>query len=309
MKIYKGIYCIMNTTNGKKYIGSSINIKERWKTHKRLLNKGIHDNNHLQNAWNKYGKDRFIFYIIQEIDVENRIDLFKYEDDYILKFETLNSDKGYNKELNGKKTEQSKNSNFILKPVLLINKSGKITNEFISIAEAARFLECTPGLIDRILNNRITSGRKARTIREFQIIYKEDFDPAIDYVFIKKYRVEVLDENLNSIKMYNNVVDIIKDYNIPISSIYGAIKFGYKCRNMYFKKIDKNGNSSEINVSKKYRSKQIIVITPEGEVYNFNSTADGLKHFNIPYEKLKYVKQCIRKGYKAYGMEWKFKEN
>ena len=59
-----GVYQIVNTVNEMKYIGSG-NIKARWKDHKGKLNKGIHSNVHLQNAWNKYGKEAFRFDIIQ----------------------------------------------------------------------------------------------------------------------------------------------------------------------------------------------------------------------------------------------------
>ena len=64
-----GIYCIENTLNQNKYIGLSIQIEERWRNHKRLLKRGIHENAHLQNAYNKYG-DVFKFYVIEECKQE-----------------------------------------------------------------------------------------------------------------------------------------------------------------------------------------------------------------------------------------------
>jgi group I intron endonuclease len=47
-----GVYRIKNMRNGKFYIGSSKNLKGRWKTHKRQLNKGRHHCDTLQDAWN-----------------------------------------------------------------------------------------------------------------------------------------------------------------------------------------------------------------------------------------------------------------
>ena len=58
-KIITGIYMIKNTINNKKYIGSSVNIAHRKCTHFRELCSGIHSNEHLQSAFNKYGKENF----------------------------------------------------------------------------------------------------------------------------------------------------------------------------------------------------------------------------------------------------------
>lgn len=66
-----GIYKISNKITNKFYIGSSNNIKRRWMHHKTYLNGGYHINIHLQNAWNKYGKEAFDFLIIEEVDEEN----------------------------------------------------------------------------------------------------------------------------------------------------------------------------------------------------------------------------------------------
>lgn len=70
MKI-SGIYKITNKVNGKYYVGSSNNIKSRWRQHKSLLKKRKHHSNHLQNAWNKYGESNFDFTILEETDIEN----------------------------------------------------------------------------------------------------------------------------------------------------------------------------------------------------------------------------------------------
>jgi len=56
-----GIYEIANTLNGHRYVGSAINLVHRWKHHKGDLNGNHHHSHILQNAWNKYGKDNFIF--------------------------------------------------------------------------------------------------------------------------------------------------------------------------------------------------------------------------------------------------------
>lgn len=68
-----GIYKIVNKINGKYYVGSSSNIsgsRGRWAKHKRMLTKNTHPNQHLQNAWNKYGFDNFDWVIIEKTPKE-----------------------------------------------------------------------------------------------------------------------------------------------------------------------------------------------------------------------------------------------
>ena len=63
-----GVYIIKNTIDERVYIGSSINIKERWSEHKRELLKCNHQNTHLQNFVNKYGIDVLIFGILENCE-------------------------------------------------------------------------------------------------------------------------------------------------------------------------------------------------------------------------------------------------
>jgi group I intron endonuclease len=60
-----GIYKIFNTINRKFYIGSAMNISKRWGEHLRALRKNKHPNKHLQNAWNFYGEDAFVFSVLE----------------------------------------------------------------------------------------------------------------------------------------------------------------------------------------------------------------------------------------------------
>ena len=56
IKAKSGIYLLLSQVNEKRYVGSSIDLFRRIYTeHKRQLEKGVHDNPHLQNHVNKYG--------------------------------------------------------------------------------------------------------------------------------------------------------------------------------------------------------------------------------------------------------------
>ena len=63
-----GIYMIKCKINNKVYIGQSKNIKKRFSYHRSALNRNNHDNDLLQNDWNKYGQDYFEFNIIVECE-------------------------------------------------------------------------------------------------------------------------------------------------------------------------------------------------------------------------------------------------
>jgi len=61
-----GVYKIKNLINNKCYIGSTTKLlKYRCITHRCHLRYNRHTNQHLQNAWNKYGENNFEFSIIE----------------------------------------------------------------------------------------------------------------------------------------------------------------------------------------------------------------------------------------------------
>ena len=94
MSINCGVYCIRCKVNNKAYIGSSANIKKRWIEHKSKLKTGKHINKQLQEDYNKYGADNFLYSVL--INGKPQM-LLKYENMYILLFNTRNMSMGYNK--------------------------------------------------------------------------------------------------------------------------------------------------------------------------------------------------------------------
>ena len=58
----KGIYWILNTITQDRYIGRG-NIGSRWNRHRNFLMRNKHYNSFLQNSFNKYGSDAFVFVI------------------------------------------------------------------------------------------------------------------------------------------------------------------------------------------------------------------------------------------------------
>ena len=96
-----GIYKITNTTNNKVYIGESLKIEKRWQTHKQDLENGNHHSYKLQEDYNTYGLNKFIFEIIEKINIRHKpiilkLYLLAYENMYIKEYNSIND--GYNVE-------------------------------------------------------------------------------------------------------------------------------------------------------------------------------------------------------------------
>jgi group I intron endonuclease len=88
-----GIYKITNKATNKFYIGSAVNTVNRWSLHKNKLKSNSHPNKHLQNAWDKYGQENFIFEIIEEC---SREDLIVTEQKYLDILKPWDNNIGYN---------------------------------------------------------------------------------------------------------------------------------------------------------------------------------------------------------------------
>ena len=73
MKNKSGIYEILNTVDGKRYIGSAVNIAARWRGHKSKLRNGDHHGPKLQRAWNKHGSETFQFRVLLLCSRDNLI--------------------------------------------------------------------------------------------------------------------------------------------------------------------------------------------------------------------------------------------
>ena len=69
MKI-SAVYKITNTVTGDFYIGSSNDVKHRWASHKCHSKWKQHPNNQLYKDMQEYGKDKFVFELLAEVEIE-----------------------------------------------------------------------------------------------------------------------------------------------------------------------------------------------------------------------------------------------
>lgn len=94
-----GIYCVRNIVNNHRYIGQSVDLGSRKYDHFYYLNKGTHPNIHLQSAYNIYGKDNFVFEVLEECKAD---DLSEREIFWIDFYGGYNSSNLYNLTAGGK---------------------------------------------------------------------------------------------------------------------------------------------------------------------------------------------------------------
>lgn len=180
-KLNTGIYQIVNIINGKRYIGSSINLAEREKQHFRMLNNGNHPNCFLQKTYNKYGEENLKFRVLlycAENDLiffEQRvIDSYDFIELYNLR-KIADSNRGFvwNNESRMRASIAQKNKKYITsdetkKKISQALKGKKKTPEHIKkVADAIRGRELTPENLKNI--------RESAQKRKGKPIHTEEF--------------------------------------------------------------------------------------------------------------------------------------
>ncbi|MCL4303977.1 MAG: GIY-YIG nuclease family protein [Anaerolineae bacterium] len=75
-----GVFQVKNTVNGKILLGSSLNLDGPLNRHKFALTIGSHRNKELQQEWNEYGPDKFVFEILEVVQVKDEPN-FKLDDE------------------------------------------------------------------------------------------------------------------------------------------------------------------------------------------------------------------------------------
>lgn len=206
---------IKNKLNNKVYIGQSKDIHNRWIRHKSELNNNKHINNHLQNAWNKYGEDCFLFIILEECLESELNDKEVY---YINKFDSMEN--GYNLCIGGNGVRGYKHSQEEIekmrmvqnpKTLLQIDKDKNIVCKWHGASHAAKELGYSKRNIESCCN--MITGHK--TAYGFYWFYEDDYiNNKIDWNYYLKEK-----RNVN----YDGKKVIQKDLNGNIISTFKSI--------------------------------------------------------------------------------------
>lgn len=239
-----GIYKITNKVNNKVYIGSSTDLFRRIRYHKNLLRIHKHINSHLQSAYCKYGVENFEYEIIEVCCSEL---LLEKEQLKIRELNSNNGEFGYNIRITcytnkGIKYKKGQKEKFISphkvygmseygkdilrklssKPVCMIDKEGKLIENFKSIKDA--------GIALNIHGQQISKCCKRRGISAggYYWCFKQDFDNFIPLINKNKTKagrsVATYDIEGNIVGTYTGVRQASNILNISINTIQSAIR-------------------------------------------------------------------------------------
>ena len=233
-----GIYIITNKINGNRYIGSSNNIRRRLWKHRSLLRHNKHENSHLQNAWNKYTENNFIYSILEICEIKNLLDREQYyidllKPEYNIDISTKHKDfspetrklmkENRNKCLNEGSIKLS------CKEIHQYDLDGNYLQTFNSVKEAAKSANIHTCTIQRYISGKFKHG--GNYLWSF-----EKLDKLPKYVKTKRpYK------SLKKIHVYNDTEEYIFDgakecseyFKVHIVSVRGAILHKRKFLNKY----------------------------------------------------------------------------
>jgi hypothetical protein len=101
IKTYMGVFRITNNVNGKIFVDSCPNLKNKWLTIQTQLGMGLFANAQVQKDWKELGSEAFAFEVLEQKEADEVSDM-RWELKQIVKpwLEKLQpfGDRGYNKE-------------------------------------------------------------------------------------------------------------------------------------------------------------------------------------------------------------------
>ena len=170
-----GIYRIKNLETGALYIGQTAQaFAKRWHNHRWELGAGCHHNEHLQNSYNKHGKDAFEYKVLEVIpqgDMSDKEFLdYMNEREVILIEEHGAFSNGYNKTEGGGGSGGHRHTPETKAKMSAANKGKKLSEEHKAKLSAAlkgkkKSAEHRANIIAALTGNKMSDETKAKMSR------------------------------------------------------------------------------------------------------------------------------------------------
>jgi len=225
------IYTITNKINNRVYVGQTNNFKRRMHEHKNILRSNAHSNPYLQEDYNLYGEENFVFEIVEEC--LNNENLFR-EDFWINYFGGIESNRTYNCQCSYKQNK------FMIEKQNIKKLGRKRTNEF-KLQQRERFLTNNPmkgkhhslktrerlsethkGELNFMYGKR---GKNSPNYGRKQPQYVKDKCREVN-LGKRKYTTIFISQLREDYEILGTYTAVAKKYNMNVKSITNLIKYG-----------------------------------------------------------------------------------
>ena len=189
-----GIYLIFCLANQRAYVGQSVNVKSRLGAHQSRLRGGKHPNDYLQNAYNKYGVDMFVFKPLEYLEDDSVDNMTIREQYWIDQFDAMDSRRGFNMMEAGKAGRHSKESKKKMSKAMKGKKKPPLTDEHRSnlsaAAKAYTFTEEHKANISKA--KQAKNAKKPRVYKRSEEVRKNMSEGRLRYLESKKQNEETV---------------------------------------------------------------------------------------------------------------------
>lgn len=278
-----GIYVITNKINGKKYVGQSKDIFERWRQHEQNFRLKLY-NYVIYQAFEKYGFENFEFSILEETKIEDLDEREKY---WIKTLHTYVKDpkcQGYNMTLGGEGNSS-----------INIEEVWKLWDNGLSVSEIAEELGHDRSAIRKYLLNYDNYSKEESNTRGDLIQGKNRWENVEQYTLQGEY--------LNT---YYNMGEAQRRTGVSSKAIWCAIHGkAYTAGGYQWKFVSDEREIKDIS-SKTIKQKQpVIQINKDGTFNTYESAAEASRQTGIAARQIRKV--CQKKANTAGGFKWYYK--
>lgn len=224
-----GIYCLTNKINGKKYIGQSKNIHDRWRSHKQATKNYV-----ISKAIIKYGQDNFDKEILEIHNIDNLEYRYEREFFFIDKLQTWVNKNGYNV-ANYNDTFTLNDKILEIKAKIKNSKKAKPEDEkrtWINKDDIIKSVRIS--LLEEYLNNGWIKGFGKKHSDKMSKINKERWENGFKYSEESLKKMSNKGKKMSQIGIYNLKKAAIGKYTLKwfiekYGEIDGTSKYNIKC--------------------------------------------------------------------------------